>query len=224
MSNMDEYAVDTARRMTARAELIREQGCDHWPTVYKNLLPATDSRAAFLEAKAQIERMMADDFEAYRREQSSPWEHVGPPAKLVRKDDDLQGRELFAAGLKLQRMLGFPAPVKNGKHPLLGIPYREHQEVIEAQKNAHRTAEWVAEVTAERLMRRWQAASSAYVKAANGGDSKAAKKCKSQEEAAQKAYEEARQISNELRADPKAGLKIVREPQSEEQLRRERQE
>ena len=198
--NYDMMDLDNARKLEARNEFIREQGIDVWPTHYLNLIPVTELRSEFVKYMKIVAAKMAEDYAAYRADLESPWVRVGPYASLV-KNDGLSGTELMTVGLKLERMLGMPAPVKNGVAPD-GIAYHDHPEVVEAQANAHRTAEYVAQMREQILMREWTAASRAYTAASNAE--------------AQKAFDKAKAEVARLRANPKLGLKIVREALTED--------
>jgi len=198
------------RAMVAREEFIAGY-CFWWPAIYKAQMPVTYDGQSLLKAKQAIEAMLRDDFAAFDAQQDSPWNPVAtaPDSKCI-DWSKVNGQELFALGLEMERPLGMPASPKQGFH--------EHPEVKSAWADKHRTAEFVASIKEQRALREWKAATHIYVEAANsGGDEATVRKSKDGEVAAGKANAAAKQDYDRLRKNPAKGLKIVRDPLTDDE-------
>lgn len=204
------------RNATAREEFA-EYLCGWWPASYKSLLPVTCDGKSLLQAKRQIEVMMEAEAEQYAQEQGSPWQKFGREPTLV-DWSEVNGVERFSLGVNASRPVGMPAPVKINP----GADAWKHPLVVEAQQRAHRTAEWVACIEAEKLRMQMEDASHEYVRASNSGASKdEVAAAKSRYDKLVEADEAARAKFNRLRSDPNKGLRIVREALSDAEVQAE---
>ena len=215
MTRISNYDTEMNRAMVAREEFLAGY-CFWWPAIYKAQMPVTYDGQSLLKAKQAIEAMMRDDFAAFDAQRNSPWHPVAtaPDSKCV-DWSKVNGQELYALGLEMDRPLGMPASPKQGFH--------EHPDVVSAWADSHRTAEYVAFMEEQRAKRAWEAATHIYVEAANpGGDEATVRKSKDGEVAAGKAHAAAKQDYDRLRKNPAKGLKIVPDPLTDDERIAER--
>jgi hypothetical protein len=197
MTRISNYDTEMNRAMVAREEFIAGY-CFSWPAIYKAQMPVTYDGQSLLKAKQAIEAMMRDDFAVFDAQQNSPWHPVAtaPDSKCI-DWSKVNGQELFAMGLEMERPLGMPRCPKPG--------CENHPAVAEAQANAHRTAEYVAWIAEQRAILKYEAVSATAN--ANGAAVLAVSA----------AHAAAEREFTRLRKDPRKGLATVRPAMSEEE-------
>jgi hypothetical protein len=149
-----------------------------------------------MRAKRLLEEKMKVDYEAYLAEQENPWTSTGPNSTLI-DWSGFKGVDLLELGLGTSRPLGMLGCFKPG--------CENHPDVVEAQANAHRTAEYVAWIAEQRAMRECEAVN------ASGRAGEAAMP------AASAAHTAAQREFARLHKDLRKGLAIVRPALSEEE-------
>lgn len=200
---------EVTRRNAARQAWIQWRMQD-LPAVYQALMPVSYKAKELLTAEKAIRAQAKNDAEIL----SSPWIRVGVRSNLI-DDQGMSATERLALGIGNDRMLGMPDVVKRG--------FENHPEVIAAQELAHRTAEYVAHVQEKRAQRAMEDASHEYVRLANSGDADAAavEAAKQKNDQRVEAHAAAEKEYTRLRKSRAAGMKIVREALSDEEIRAE---